>query len=380
MYNKKVMIEIVEVKTKKEKKLFVDFPTKLYKNCENYTHPLRMDEINLFDKNKNVSYEDCDVIYYLAKKDGEVVGRIAGIIQKLYNEKTSEKRVRFSRFDCINDVEVSNALFSAVEKWAKEKGMNKIHGPMGFNDLDREGMLIEGFEYPATYEEQYNFDYYPKLVEAYGFEKEVDWVEFRIYPPTKMDERVERLSDAVLKRYKLKVATGKNKKQFIEKYKQSIFEVLDLAYGSLYGVVPFTDKLRDQIISNFYLFIKMEYIIVLVDENDKVVAFGFAIPGINKAIRKSKGKLFPFGIFRLLHAVKKSRVADFGLVGVRPEYQGKGLTAVILRHIMNIMIKNKIEYCETNLNLEDNLKIQQTWKNFEHLQHKRRRSYVKKIN
>jgi len=374
-----VMIEIVEVKTKKQQKLFVDFPTKLYDGCPQYVHPLRIDELNLFNS-KNASYEDCDAAYFLAYKDGKLAGRIAAIIQKLYNEKVGEKRVRFSRFDAIDDQEVANALFAAGEKWAKEKGMEIIHGPLGFNDLDREGLLIEGFEHLATFEEQYNFPYYQKLIENYGFEKEKDWVEFKIFPPKEIDPRVARLADAVAKRYKLRLAdTTMKKNKFIDHYKEGIFNVLDLAYGSLHGTIPFTPKLRDQIISQFKLFIKLKYVVVLVDENDKVVAFGFALPSIAEAVQKSKGRLTPSGILRIVKAAKNCKVCDFGLVGTLPEYQGKGLTAAILKHIMQTMIDDKLEYAETNLNLEDNLKIQQTWKNFEHEQHKRRRCFVKKI-
>lgn len=373
------MIKIVEVIDKKQRRLFVDFPTKFYKNCEQYVHPLRCDELNLFSK-KNVSYDDCEAIFYLAYKDNKLVGRIAGIIQKLYNKKVNEKRVRFSRFDSIDDQEVANALFQAVENWAKNKGMELIHGPLGFNDLDREGLLIEGFQHLATFEEQYNYPYYPKLIENYGFKKEKDWLEFKIYPPKQINERVVRLSNAVLKRYKLKLATGKRKNKFINHYKKEIFEVLDEAYCSLLGVVPFTDRLREQIISQFKLFIKLKYVVVLVDENDRVVAFGFALPSLAKAVQKSKGRLTPLGILRILYAVNHSKkVCDFGLIGVRPEYQGKGLTAVIMKYVMEGMIKDGLEYCETNLNLEDNLKIQQTWKNFKHEQHKKRRCYIKKI-
>lgn len=374
------MITIKEVKTKKQQAEFVDFPTKLYKDNKFYVHPLRVDEMNIFNRKKNVNYEDCDAVYFLAYKDDKLVGRIAGIEQKLYNEKTKEKRVRFSRFDSINDEEVASALFSAVENWAKQKGMNKVHGPLGFNDLDREGMLIEGFDYIATFEEQYNYDYYPKLVEKCGYQKEIDWLEYRIYPPKEINERVQRLSDSVLKRYNLRIADEKNKKKYIEKYKKGIFEVLDEAYSPLYGVVPFNDKLRDQIISQFKLFIKLRYVITIIDENDEVVAFGFAIPSLSEAVQKSKGRFLPFGFIRMLRAINQTKRADLGLIAVRSAYQSKGLLAVVLNHVINKMVDQNLEYCESNLMLEDNLKIQQTWNNFEHIQHKRRRCYLKNLD
>lgn len=372
------MIEIKEVTTRRQQRQFVDFPTKLYRKNPYYVHPLRMDELNLFNE-KNVSYEDVDAVYYLAYKDGKIVGRIAGLIQRLYNQKVNEKRVRFTRFDCIDDEKVARALFTAVERWGKNKGMDIIHGPMGFNDLDREGMLIEGFDELATFEEQYNYAYYPKLMEACGYEKEVDWLEYKIYPTEENEERVNRLSEAVLKRYKLRIATAKNKKEYIEKYKQGIFEIIDEAYGDLYGTVPFTDKVRDQIISQFKLFLSMKFLITLVNENDEVVAFGLAIPSLSKAIQKSKGRITPLAVFRVVHAVKHPKICDFGLIGVRKTYANRGLPAVMMNWIMTQMKDCNLDYCETNLNLEYNIHIQNQWKNFKHEQHKRRRSYVKNI-
>ena len=210
------MIEIKEVKTKKDIKNFVNFPHQLYKNVEHYVPFLNIDEVNKFDEKKNESYEDCIVKCFLAYKEDEIVGRVAGIIQKLYNSKVNEKRIRFSRFDCINDQEVANALFSTVEEWAKEQGMELIHGPMGYNDLDREGLLIDGFDQMSTFEEQYNYPYYPELIENYGFEKEVDWVEYRIFKPNEPIERIERISEVVAKRYKLKLVKPKSLKSFIK--------------------------------------------------------------------------------------------------------------------------------------------------------------------
>ena len=374
------MIKIEEVKTKKQLKAFVDFPTKLYENCPQYVHPLRMDEISSFNPEKNVNFEDCEAICFLAYENDRVVGRIAAIIQKAYNKKVNEKRVRFSRFDSVNNQKVADALFQAAETWAKAKGMNIVHGPLGFNDLDREGLLIDGFDEIATFEEQYNYPYYQTLIENCGYVKEKDWLEYKIFVPKEPNERINRMSEAVLKRYNLKIADTSNKNKFIDHYKAQIFEVLDEAYCSLHGVVPFNDKMREQIISQFKMFINKDFIIVLVDENDRVVAFGFAIPSLSDAISKSKGRITPAALCRVLKAVKHPKIVDFALVGVRDEYQSRGLTAVIMKHIIDVMTKYKIEYAETNLNLEDNIKIQQTWKNFEHDQHKRRRCFIKHLD
>ena len=373
------MVQIKEVKNKKDIKLFIDFPTKLYKGVKQYVHPLRMSEFELFDPQKNVSFDECEAVYYLAYKDGKLVGRIAGILQKAYNKKANEKRVRFTRFDCINDKEVAKALFDSVENWAKKLGMNIIHGPMGFNDLDREGMLVEGFEEIATFEEAYNFDYYKDLVEYCGYEKEVDWLEFNITIPKEVDEKTKRVANLVKERYHLKNAEKTSKKKFIKKYAKPIFKLLDDAYGPLYGVVPYTDKLRKQIIDQFKLFISLDFMSMIVDENDEPIAWGFAIPSLSEVINKCQGRLTLKSIFSILKAVKKPTQLDLALIAVKPGWQSKGVPALIMYEMVQSFIKHGIKSCETNLNLEDNLHIIQLWKNYEHRQHKRRRAYVKHL-
>lgn len=373
------MIEIKEVTTKKDRKEFVNFPHKLYKGNKNFVPFLNVDEINKFDPKKNESYDDCIVKCYLAYKDGEVVGRVAGIIQKLYNEKMNQNRVRFSRFDCIDDTEVSRALFSTVENWAREQGMDLIHGPMGYNDLDREGLLIDGFEYLSTFEEQYNFPYYAKLIEDYGFRKEVDWVEYRIFAPKAPVERVERIANFVSKRYKLNLVRPKSIKWFVKNYKDEFFDVLDAAYSPLYGVVPFSDKMKDSLIDQFGLILNKDFLVGVTNEDGKLIAFGLVFPSLSEAVNKSKGKIFPFGIFRMLKQIKKPKSLDLGLIAIRPEYQNKGVNSMIVSCLINGMIEKGLTHAETNLMLEDNSRIQSQWNVFDYIQHKRRRSYVKEI-
>ena len=373
------MIRIEQVKTKKQIKLFIDFPTKLYKGVKQYVHPLRMSEFELFNPKKNASFEDCDAEYFLCYKDDVLVGRIAGIIQKLYNEKVNEKRVRFTRFDAINDVEVAKVLFGAVENWAKENGMNIVHGPMGFNDMDREGMLIEGFDEIATFEEAYNFDYYKDLMVASGYQKEVDWVEYNITVPKQIDEKMNKLADIVQERYHLHLADKSNKRKFIKRYAPQIFKLIDEAYGPLYGVVPYTDKVRKQVISQFNLFISTDFISLVVDENDNIISFGFAIPSLSEVLNKYEGRLTLQSIPKILKAVKKPKYLDLALIAVKPGWNSRGVPALIMREMISNFIKHGIESCETNLNLEDNTNIQQLWKHFEHRQHKRRRSWIKNI-
>ncbi len=374
------MIEIKEVKTRKEKKDFVLFPINLYKDCPYYVPNLRADEYALFNPKKNVSYDDCDIVFYVAYKDGVPAGRICGIVQKVYNKMQNVKRVRFTRFDVIEDFEVAKKLLNAVENWAKEKGMDTVHGPLGFNDLDREGLLVEGFDELSTYESDYSYPYYAQFLEKLGYKKEVDWVEFQIKAITDVNDRIKRLAKAVKERYHLTVAKAKNKKEYINKYMAGIFETIDAAYGQLYGVIPYTEKLQQQIVSQFKLMISLDCMVTLLDKDGKVVAFGFGLPSLAKAVQKSRGKLDLFGIIRILHAVRHFKVFDFGLIAVRPEYQGKGLTGIIIQEMVEQLKKYNLEYCETNHSLETNQKIILTWKNFDdYRQHKRRRCYVKKL-
>ena len=374
------MIEIKEVKTKKEVKTFVDFISKLYKDCKYYAYPLRMDELASFNPKKNSAWKDCDVVMYLAYKDGELVGRIAGLVQKAYNKKVDGKFVRFTRFDCINDKEVSRALFNAVETWAKQKGMNTVHGPLGFNDVDTEGMIIEGFDEMCTFEERYNFEYYKYLMEDAGYIKDVDWIERKIYP-TETTDKVARIADMVQKRYNLSFAKEKNKKVLINKYKDKIFDLVDAAYSKLYGVVPLTDEVRKQLISQFIMFVDLKYMFIIVNDKEEVVCFGVAIPALNKALYKSKGRLTIPAIFRVFKALKHPKVVDFALLAVQPEYQNKGVNALAIKYLMDNMAKFGVEYCETNLCLEENIKITQTWENyFKFEQHRRRRAWKKELN
>lgn len=372
------MIEVRVVQTKKEIKEFIEFPLNLYKGCPYFVPPLYMDEKKLFKK-PTVYDDQADAIYFNAYKDGEIVGRISGIIQRASNEKWKQKRVRFTRFDSIDNQEVANALFSTVENWAKEKGMTEIVGPLGFSDLDREGLLVEGFDQLSTFEEQYNYEYYVKLIENYGFKKEVDWLERQLRAPKVVDERIKRMSEVMLKRYKLHYGEAKNTHDFLHKYSEQFFEILDTTYVNIYGTVPFTPAMKKMMIDNFQLIIDIDHVAVILDENEKVVCFGLCFPSIARAVQKSGGRLTIPAIFRLLRAIRHPKIIDLGLIGVLPEYAGKGITTSIISKIMDMLTSGEIEYAETNLNLEDNLNIQNQWKVFDNVIHKRRRAYVKQI-
>ena len=372
------MVLIKEVITKSDRKKFVTYPYKLYKGNEFYVPVLRIDEYAIFNK-KNPSYEDSSAKFFLAYKDNKIVGRIGAIIQHLHNKKIGENRVRFTRFDSIDDQEVANALLKAAEDWGRSQGAVVCHGPLGFNDLEREGLLIEGFDQLGTYEEQYNYEYYAKLIENAGYTKEVDYIEYKVYPPKEKNTRFEKIAKEVLRRYELRIAPNISKNKYLDKYKDGVFDLLDKAYGPLYGVVPYTEKVRTAIINSFKITIDMRFIITILDKNDKVVGFGLAFPSMSKSIQKSKGKLFPFGIFRIIREIKNVKHIDLGLIAVDPEYQGKGVNAIILNELVNCMIENNIEYGDTNLMLEYNTKIHRQWESFNFVQNKKRRCYKKNI-
>ena len=374
------MLEIIKVETKKQRKEFVEYPLRLYKNNEFFVPPLYGDEMKIFTA-KNVYARTCKSAFWLAIRDGKTVGRIQGIIQYQYNEIHNTRQVRFTRFDSEDNQETANALFKAVEDWAKENEMDEVVGPLGYSDLEREGLLIEGFNYLSTFEEQYNYDYYGALVENSGYAKDVDWVEFRLFSSSMLDDRLTMLGERALLKHNLHIGgEGLSKRAYINKYAKGIFECIDECYKELYGVVPFTDEMRDQMVEQFRLILNKEYIVVVCDENEKVVAFGFCLPGIGKAVQKSGGKLTPACLLRLLKAIKNPVSIDLALVGIMPQYRKSGLSALMLIKMQNMLKTGKIEYMETNLNLETNANIQAQWRHFDYIQHKRRRSYIKKLN
>lgn len=373
------MIEVTEVKTRRDRKEFLDFPLRLYKDCPNYIPPLYMDELKIFSK--NYAYADtCESVYYLARKDGVTAGRISGIIQSLANDKYNRKRVRFTRFDVIEDFEVCKALFDAVENWARAKGMDTIAGPLGPSDLEREGLLIEGFEYPCTFENPYSYPYYAEFIDRLGFEKEVDWNESRLRRPDEQTcAELHQLSDFVARRYKLHFGSARNTREFLRKYADDIFTLIDKSYDLLYATVPFTDNMKKLMIDNFNLIIDMKYVAVILDENEKMVGFGICFPSIADVFTKSRGHITPGSLIRLRKALKHPRVIDCALIGVDPEYLNKGLSVMVSAALADMLGMEGIEYAETNNNLEDNYAIQNLWKRFDRQIVRRRRAYVKKL-
>lgn len=372
------MVSVKRVETARDVKEFIEFPLRLYSDCPYFVPSLYSDEKKLLKAPRVTKTSETE--FFLAERDGKTVGRIQGILQKQYNELHGERRVRFTRFDAVDDVEVSSALFATLEEWAASLGMTQICGPLGFTDMDREGLLIEGFNENSTYEEQYNYDYYQRHIEAFGFEKEVDWLEFELRAPKSKNPMLERVAKRALEMNKLHVAdTNISKKRYIEKYGESFFDCLDECYSKLYGTVPISTEQRRELIEQFLLIINIKFAVFICDENERVVAFGLCFPSIGDAIKKSGGRLTPSALVKLLRAVKSTKCIDLGLVAVRPEYQNSGVNAVLINGIADILISGEVEKCETNLNLETNTAVMAQWKHFNARQHKRRRSFIKNI-
>lgn len=369
-------IELKEVNTLYELKQFVLFQYKLYKGNKFWVPPLRSDELLSLRKDKNPAFDFCDAKYWLAIKDGKIAGRIACIINKKYNDKWNAKSARFGWFDFIDDHNVSSALLSAAENWAKSQGMDCMHGPLGFTDMDGEGTLIEGFEEISTLGAIYNYPYYQEHIEKSGYIKDADWIEYEVTMNPVINEKVKRIAEIALTRNNLTVLKVKKAKELIP-YAREIFSLLNEAYKDLYGFVELSEKQIDMYVKQYFGYILPEYVPVVLDSNNKVVAFGITMPSLSEALQKSNGNLFPFGFIRILSALKNSKKVDLYLTAVSPELQNKGVNAILIHEVNKVFVKNKIEKVETNRELEANSKVQAQWRFFDSRQHKRRRCYKK---
>lgn len=372
-------IIVKEVITKKDLKKWIEFPNKLYKHNKYYVPFLFNDEFETFTKEKNPAYEFCETKLFLAYNGKEIVGRIAGIINHAYNKKWNKCAVRFTRFDFIDDFNVSSALFNEVVKWGKKNNLKEIMGPIGFTDLDHEGMLVEGFEELNMSITFYNYPYYLKHMEKLELVKDVDWVEYRIKVPSNIDPRIEKISSHMIKRNEFKVIMYKKRKDLYSDAFEA-FELIDIAFSKLYGTVPLTKGIIEKFINDYIPLVNLDYISSVKNKEGKIIGFGILVPSIARALKKSYGKLLPFGIFRLLKALKgKNETLEMFLVAVSPEYQNKGVPAIMMNEIIKNCIKNKVLYCETGPELETNVDVQGMWKSFDKTKHKRRRCFIKKI-
>ncbi|MDD4212301.1 MAG: GNAT family N-acetyltransferase [Bacilli bacterium] len=369
------MIQVQEVKTKKDLKKFVEFPIGLYKNCPYYVPPIAQDEMDNFTKEKNPAYEFCETRLFIAKRDGKIVGRVAGLISHAYIKKVGRQIMRFTRFDVIDDLEVSRALLDEVKRWAIERNMDEIIGPIGFTDIDKQGMLVGGYDEMNLSLTIYNYEYYNRHLEALGFAKDVDWVEYQVKLPKEVDPRVEKLAEIVSRRYGYHRINFKNRKKLYP-YAYEAFKVINEAFAKLYGTVFLTTPIIEKSVNEYVPLVNLDYVIVIANKKEEVIGFGLCLPSIAAALKKSKGHLFPFGILRMLHALKHSKILEMYFIAVKPEYQNMGVNALIISEMVKAGIRNKIEWAETGPELELNQQVQDQWKAFDARQHRRRRCYI----
>jgi GNAT superfamily N-acetyltransferase len=369
-------LTIKEVLSKSELKKFVGFQYDLYKNNKFWIPPLRFDELNSLRSNINPAFDFCEAKYWLVYEDKKIVGRVAGIINKKHNEKWNKKDARFGWIDFVNDTEVSSLLLKTVEEWAKTKGMNRLHGPLGFTDMDGEGTLIEGFDEESTLGNIYNYPYYPKHIEQNGYNKDIDWIEYNVKIPEKTPEKIERIAEISLKRNNLHLPNLKKAKD-LKPFAKEIFHLINDTYKELFGFTELTDRQIDFYVKQYFSFIRPEYVPIVLDENNKVAAFGITMPSLNYALQNINGRIFPFGFIFILREMKKSHKLDLYLTAVRDDLQNKGVNALLINQINKVCIKNGIRSVETNRELESNEKIRAQWKLYDARQHKRRRCYIK---
>ena len=377
-------VTIKKVSNKSELKKFIRLNYEMYKENPYSVPDLYEDMLNTFDKKKNGAFDFCEADYFLAYKDGKLVGRIAAILNKKANETWGMKHVRFGWIDFTDDPEVSSALIKAVEDWGRERGMTHIQGPLGFTDFDAEGMLIEGFDQLSTMATTYNYPYYPQHMERMGFQKDADWVELKLFMPEdgKVPDKHRRISEMIMKRYNLSIKKYTSAKKIKEDYGQAIFDLMNEAYAPLYGYSALSPKQINQYIDMFLPIVDLRMVTLITDAEQKLVGVGISMPSLSEALQKAKGKLFPFGwwhLAKVLYLKKYGKCLDLLLVAVKPEYQNKGVNALLFYDLIPSYAKLGFTYAESNPELEMNGKVQAQWDYFGHEIHKRRRCFIKEI-
>jgi len=374
--------EIREIEpTRSNLKKFTQFQIDLYEGNPYYVPPLVSDDVNTLDPKKNPAFDFCESVYFMAfDEQGRALGRIAGIINHAVNKRTGEKNVRFGFIDFVDDPEVSGALLGAVEKWGRSHGMTHIVGPLGFTDLDHEGMLVEGYDELSTMATIYNYPYYVEHLKKHGFKKDSEWVEFLIEVPDGIPEKHRKITELVEKRYGLRVKKYTSRKALKNDYGQAIFELVNEAYDELYGYSPLTDRQIRMYIKMYLDLLNLDLVSLIVDKDDVLVGVGVSMPSMSLALRKSKGKMFPLGWYHLLKGLKgKNDRVDLLLVGVRPDYQNKGVNALLFKDLIPQYIKYGYKYAESNPEMATNSKVQNQWDYFPNRLHRRRVAVKKKI-
>lgn len=375
-----IEIRAVDHSKRSQIRKFVKFGIDFYKDNPYYVPPLVMDDTNTLSPKKNPAFDFCEAQAFMAYRDGKPVGRIAGIINHKVNGRTGRKDLRFGFVDFIDDPEVSQALFDAVSQWGRVKGMTSIVGPLGFTDMDQEGMLTFGYDEVGTMATIYNYPYYPQHMERMGFEKDADWMEYYLTVPDAVPEKHRRIAEIVKERNGLKVKKYSSRKKIREEYGVALFELINEAYDKLYGYSPLSPKQIQYYINMYLSILNLELVTVVTDSDDKIVAIGISIQSFSKALQKCRGRIFPFGWVHLLPVLLgKSDAVDLLLIAVKPEYQSKGVNALLFADLIPYYIKNGYRHAESNPELESNAKVQNQWGSFEARQHRRRRAFRKPL-
>lgn len=376
------MIEVKAIdKTPKELTKFVKFELDLYKGSDYYVPPLINDDVDTLNPLKNPAFDFCEAEYFMAYRDSKAVGRIAAIIHNRSNKEHGKKELRFGFVDFIDDEEVSKALFDAAIAWGKSRGMTSIIGPLGFSDMDYEGMLIEGFDEVSTMATLYNYPYYPKHLEKLGFKKAADWVEFSLTVPPEVPEKHKRIGEIVKQKFGLKIVKYTSRKKAVEEIGRPLFELINESYADLFEFTKLSDRQIDHYVKIYIRLLRLDLLTIIKDSNDELVGIGVAIPSLSRALQKSHGRMLPFGWYHLMRAMyfNITDTVDLLLVAVKPEYQSKGVNALLFTDLIPLFNKYGFKYAESNPELELNANVQLQWQYFESRQHKRRRAFTKEI-
>lgn len=371
-------IKVKQVLNSSDLELFIKFPMELYKGNPYYVPPLINEEKSIWMKEENPALQYSEAAQFLAYKGENIVGRIAVMINHKEEKELGICKVRFGWLDFIDDIEVSKSLINTAIEYAKSKGISKIEGPMGFTNLDKAGMLTKGFDKLATMIGIYNFDYYPKHMEQLGLVKEKEWVEFEINFPDTLPDKVEKFSKLIAEKYELELVKFNAKKDILPLV-DSMFKLLDDTYKNLSTYTPITEEQIKHYKEKYFKFIDKDYIVCIKDKSGSLISFAITMPSYSKALQKAKGKLFPFGWWYLLNAGKKNDRANFYLIGIHPQYQKRGVTAIIFKEIYETFKKKGVKFLETNPELEENASIQALWQDYNPINHKRRRTYSLEI-
>ena len=370
------MIQVKEVVSAGDIKDFVEFPFELYKNNINWIPPIKKEEFKMLDPDSNPAYKFCDAKFWTAWEGKKCLGRIGAIINHDYNKKIGKEMGRISRIEFVDDKNVTDILFETAEDWLKEKQVKAIHGPLGFTNFDNQGLLIEGFDYLPSIASVMHFPYYQDHFEQAGYEKEEDWVEFRL-KIEEIPEKAQRLAEIIKQRNQLEIIHLKTKAELNE-YMYDVLHLLNIAFAELPYVAPFSDEMIKFSTKKYIEILQPKYVIVIKKDGD-MVAFIIGLPSLSKAMKKANGSLFPFGFIHIMKALKNPEEMDLLLTGVDPHYQKLGLPAILINELQKTMIENGVKYVETTGMFESNLKGATHWKNYDHIQHKRRRCYVKTL-